>query len=81
MILLLPEVQAVDDFLPLDLGNTDVILGKKWLQTLEDMKVNWKLLTIELQVNGQVIVLLGDSSLSKTLVSLKTIIKAIQDSR
>ena len=68
VILLLPRVQVVEDFLPLDLGSTDVILGMKWLQTLEKMKVNWKLLTIELKINGQVVVLLGDSSLSKTLV-------------
>ena len=40
LILLLPGVQVVKDFLPLDLGSTDVILGMKWLQTLGEMKVN-----------------------------------------
>ena len=43
--------------------------------------MNWKLLTMEFRVNSQVVVLLGDLSLSKTFVSLKTMIKAIQDAR
>ncbi|KAK9184730.1 hypothetical protein WN943_025081 [Citrus x changshan-huyou] len=81
LILLLPGVQVVEDFLALDLGSTDVILGMKWLQTLGKMKVNWKLLTMEFRVNSQVVVLRGDSSLSKTFVSLKAMIKAIQDAR
>ena len=67
----------VEDFLSLDLGSTDVILGMKWLQTLGEIKVNWKLLTMEFWVNVQMVVLRGDSSLSKTLVSLKTMIKVI----
>ena len=81
LILLLPGVQVVENFLPLDLGSIDVILGIKWLQTLGEMKVNWKLLTMEFRVNSQVVVLRGDSSLSKTFVSLKTMIKVIQDAR
>lgn len=32
--LLLPNIEVVEDFLPLDLGSSDVILGMKWLSTL-----------------------------------------------
>lgn len=46
------EVQVLKDFLPLDLGSTDVILGAQWLQTLGEMKVNWKLLKMEFDTNG-----------------------------
>ena len=66
LILLLPGVQVVEDFLPLDLESTYVILGMKWLQTLGEMKVNWKLLTMKFRVNVQLVVLWGDSNLSKT---------------
>ncbi|GJW08422.1 retrovirus-related pol polyprotein from transposon 297 family protein [Tanacetum coccineum] len=37
-----PEMQIIEDFFPFELGSTDVILGIKWLETLEDMSVNWK---------------------------------------
>ncbi|GJS50286.1 putative mitochondrial protein [Tanacetum coccineum] len=40
ILISLPELQVVDDFLPLELGSTDAILGMKWLQTLGDMTVN-----------------------------------------
>lgn len=50
----------------------------KWLQSLGEMKANWKLLTTKFSIGGQAVVLGGDSSLCKTLVSLKTLVKAIQ---
>ncbi|GJS78142.1 putative mitochondrial protein [Tanacetum coccineum] len=34
VVLTLHELQVVDDFYPLELGSTDMILGIKWLQTL-----------------------------------------------
>lgn len=40
VILTLQGIQVLNDFLTLDLGSTDVILGMKWLQTLGAMKVN-----------------------------------------
>lgn len=35
----------VEDFLPLELGSTDVVLGMQWLGSLGNLQVNWKRLT------------------------------------
>ena len=69
---------VVEDFLPLELGNTDVILGMPWLGTLGDVKVNWKMLTMKIKMGKAVIVLKRDPSLSRTEVSLKAMARALQ---
>ncbi|KAJ9700965.1 hypothetical protein PVL29_006342 [Vitis rotundifolia] len=69
---------VVEDFLPLELGKTDVILGMPWLGTLGDVKVNWKMLTMKVRLGKTVIVLKGDPSLSRTDVSLKAMARARQ---
>nr|XP_043616078.1 uncharacterized protein LOC122587997 [Erigeron canadensis] len=74
----LPDIQVVDDFLPLELGGTDVILGMKWLETLGEMTVNWKELTMEFYEGDRRVFLKGDPSLCRTLVSLKSIIRSLQ---
>ncbi|RVW51076.1 hypothetical protein CK203_077629 [Vitis vinifera] len=68
---------VVEDFLPLELGNTDVILGMPWLGTLGDVKVNWKMLTMKIKIRKAVIVLKGDPSLSWTEMSLKAMARAL----
>lgn len=50
------------------LGSTDAILGIKWLQTLGDMSVNWKELTMSFGEGQDPITIKGDPSLSRTLV-------------
>ncbi|RVW36299.1 Retrovirus-related Pol polyprotein from transposon 297 [Vitis vinifera] len=69
---------VVEDFLSLELGNTDVILGMPWLGTLGDVKVNWKMLTMKIKLGKIVILLKGDPSLSRTEVSLKAMVRALQ---
>ncbi|GJT57990.1 ty3-gypsy retrotransposon protein [Tanacetum coccineum] len=46
VVLALLELQIVEDFFPLKLGSTNVILGIKWLQTLGETSNNWKELTM-----------------------------------
>lgn len=46
VILKLQNITIVEDFLPLPLGSTDVILGLKWLATLGVTRDDWQNLTM-----------------------------------
>lgn len=74
----LPEVRTVEEFLPFELGGSDVILGIKWLQTLGDMTVNWLDLRMQYLEGNRLVTILGDPSLSKTGASCKTLHKLIR---
>ena len=69
----------MEDFLPLDLGSADVILGMQWLESLGGMKVNWKTLSMRFQKGGVSILLQGGTNLSTSLVSLKAMWKALRE--
>lgn len=47
--LTLDNLQVVEDFLPLELRSSDVILGMKWLASVRKMNVNWKTLIMKFQ--------------------------------
>ncbi|PKU83997.1 putative mitochondrial protein [Dendrobium catenatum] len=53
VVLKIQGILVKEDFLPLELGSTDVILGMKWLQTLGETKINWGTLKMELVVGGR----------------------------
>ena len=42
----LKEMTVITDFLVVELGNIDVVLGMQWLDTTGTMKVHWPLLTM-----------------------------------
>ncbi|GKE46252.1 putative mitochondrial protein, partial [Tanacetum coccineum] len=69
VVLTLHKFQVVDDFYPLELGSTDIILGIKWLQTLGDMTVNWRELRMTFMKDGMSVTIKGEMGLSQTLVS------------
>ncbi|XP_052188845.1 uncharacterized protein LOC127799137 [Diospyros lotus] len=75
----LQNVEVVEDFLPLELGSSDVILGMKWLATLGETQVDWGSLVMKFRSGGMTVTLLGDPSLSKTLVTLKSMMKAFRE--
>ena len=74
----LPEITVVADFLPFDLGGSDIILGIQWLRTLGDMTVNWQELWMQFWVDDRLVKITGDPTLSKSLVSGKTLCKMLQ---
>ncbi|GJY46092.1 transposon ty3-I gag-pol polyprotein [Tanacetum coccineum] len=73
-----PEMQIIDNFFPFELGSTDVILGIKWLETLEDMSVNWKKLTMSFGEGTNRAMIQGDPSLFRTMVSYKSISRSLR---
>ncbi|GKA27344.1 putative mitochondrial protein, partial [Tanacetum coccineum] len=78
LVLSLSGLQIIEDFFPFELGSTDAILGIKWLQTLGDMVVNWKELTMSFNMDGDRILIKGDPSLNRSLVSLKSISRSLK---
>ncbi|GJZ35092.1 putative mitochondrial protein, partial [Tanacetum coccineum] len=72
------DIVIIEDFFPLPLGSTDAILGIKWLETLGDMSVNWKTLTMSFGEGENRVTIRGDPGLSHTLISLKSIAQVLQ---
>lgn len=71
-------VTIVDDFLPLNLGSADIILGVQWLEKLGIVQTNWKTQVMKFQAGDHFVTLIGDPSLGRSLVSSKTMIKTIK---
>lgn len=46
-------IEICEDFLPLTLGNADVILGIEWLEKLGVVTTNWRTLVMKFNMNGQ----------------------------
>ncbi|XP_044479999.1 uncharacterized protein LOC123206809 [Mangifera indica] len=70
-------IEVIQDFLPIKLGNIDVILGIEWLSRLQDVKTNWKLLTLKFRQNNKWLELQGDPTLTRLETSLKTLLKTV----
>lgn len=81
VVLYLQDLTVVEEFLPLQLGSLDVILGVKWLSTLGVTHNDWKRLTMSFELGGQIVVLKGDPSLNKALVSMKSMVKTISQEK
>lgn len=71
VVLRLSEIIIEDDFLPLELGSIDVILGMQWLQKMGTMKVNWRSLSMTLESDGQIVEIKGNPALTRAELSLK----------
>ncbi|XP_056686977.1 uncharacterized protein [Spinacia oleracea] len=72
------EIVVQEDFLPLELGNSDVILGIQWLEKLGPVVTNWKTQIMKYQIGGSTVTLVGDPSLSRSKISLKAMIKVLR---
>lgn len=70
--LIVQGIEIVQDFLPLKLGNIDVILGIEWLSGLGDIRTNWKLLNLKFKQGHKWLEIQGDPTLTRLDISLKT---------
>ncbi|KAL0554692.1 hypothetical protein IC582_008619 [Cucumis melo] len=75
----LKEITIIEDFLAVELGTVDAVLGMQWLDTTGTMRIHWPSLTMTFWDKGKQIVLKGDPSLIKAECLLKTIEKTWED--
>lgn len=70
-----------EDFLPLKLGTTDIILGIQWLEKLGAVVTNWKSQIMQFNVGENTVTLVGDPSLVHSQTSLKTMLRTMRKER
>lgn len=75
----LPELTIIADYLMVELGRVDVILGMHWLSTTCLVKIHWPTLTMSFKVGDKKVTLRGDPSLIKAEYSLKTFAKTSKE--
>lgn len=78
VVVSLPKLTIAEDFLPLELGSVDLILGMQWFHTMEAMEVDWTKLTMTFKLGNRKVTIRGDPSLTKAKVSLKMLAKSWQ---
>ncbi|XP_074328452.1 uncharacterized protein LOC141666362 [Apium graveolens] len=78
VVLQLQGITVIENYLPLQLGNSDLILGVQWLEKLGTVSANWKTLTLKFKLGQDNVVLKGDPALGRTMISLKAMIRTIK---
>lgn len=78
VILQLQGLTIIEDYLPIELGNLDIILGLKWLEKLGTMSANWKLQRISFKMGKETVVLQGDASLGRSGITLKAMMRTLR---
>lgn len=64
-------------FVLFEMNGMDVILGTVWLEALWKITVDWKKQVMKFKLGYQVVKLIGDLILRKTLILLKAMLRTI----
>ncbi|KAF7810390.1 Retrotransposable element Tf2 [Senna tora] len=65
-----------ENFYLFKLGDVDMILGVEWLESLGEVRVNWKQLTMKFKTKQGLVCLVRDPALAKSLVSMKNLMRS-----
>lgn len=76
----LQGLRVQEDFLPLTLGNSDLILGVQWLEKLGPVTTNRRTQLMNFTVDGITTVLKGDPSLECAKITLKNMFRTLRTS-
>lgn len=71
-------LEVEEDFLPLELGSSDVILGIQWLEKLGVVLTNWNTQVMKFEVASEPVTLVGDPTLVKSSISFKAMLRALR---
>ena len=66
-----PGLTIMEDFLILELGNSDVIIGLQWLEKSGKISTDWKKQVMRFSWEGHTVELRGDPFLGISQISLK----------
>jgi hypothetical protein len=78
LVLNIQGLYIQQDFYIFELGNVDIVLGMEWLAQLGEIRANFGDLILKVPTQTGVHVLKGDPTLSRAVVSLKSMYKALQ---
>lgn len=76
VVLTLLEMTVKEDFLPLELGSIDVVLGMLWLKQVGKMQEDWPALTMTFEKEGRKVKIQGDPTLTRMEVTFKKLARA-----
>ncbi|XP_074377189.1 uncharacterized protein LOC141718709 [Apium graveolens] len=78
VVLQLQGITIIENFLPLSLGISDLILGIQWLEKLGTISTNWKTQTMKFLLGGETVTIKGNPSLGRTEISLKAMVRHLK---
>ncbi|KAF7826330.1 Retrotransposable element Tf2 [Senna tora] len=71
-------LRVCENFYLFNLGDVDMILGVEWLESLGEVRVNWKQLTMKIKAETGVVCLARDPALARSLVSMKNLMRSVR---
>lgn len=68
---------VIEDYLPIELGSSYIILEIQWLSTLGTVRINWKTLVMKIPMGKNTVILKGEDGLTRSSVSLKSMMRTL----